>query len=126
MIAMTEPLLSPPEAMLSPTWRRLLDEALAELGSKQLVANRLGVSRPYVSRVMTGSIKSPPQSFIDRVTSRFEVVDCPHSCQQQPRGDCRVALESAPTHNPFRLALWQACQTCPHKPMPKPEKENAR
>lgn len=116
---MTEPQLTLLEAMQGPKWRRLLREALVELGSKQRVANRLGVSRPYVSRVMSGDIKQPAQAFIDRVTYRLEVVHCPHTYQQQPRGDCRVALQPAPTHNPFRLALWQACQTCTHKPEKK-------
>ncbi|WP_153159646.1 helix-turn-helix transcriptional regulator [Zoogloea sp. 1C4] len=111
------------ESIKGPTWRRLLREALAELGSKQRVADRLGVSRPYVSRVMSGDIDPPPQTFIDRVTYRLEVVQCPHTFQQQPRGDCRGALAPAPTHNPFRLALWQRCQTCEHKPA-HPEKES--
>lgn len=113
---MTEPQLTLLEAVQGPKWRRLLREALAELGSKQRVANRLGVSRPYVSRVMSGDIDPPPQAFVDRVIYRLEVVNCPHTYQQQPRGDCREALLPAPTHNPFRLALWQACQTCTHKP----------
>lgn len=113
---MREPELTLLESIKGSKWRRLLREALAELGSKQRVANRLGVSRPYVSRVMSGDIDPPPQAFIDRVIYRLEVVQCPHTFQQQPRGECRSALQSAPTHNPFRLALWQACQTCPHKP----------
>ncbi len=113
---MTEPQPTLLEVMQGPKWRRLLREALAELGSKQRIATRLGVSRPYVSRVMSGDIDPPPQAFVDRVIYRFEVVHCPHTYQQQPRGDCRGALQPAPTHNPFRLALWQACQTCTHKP----------
>lgn len=113
---MVEPEITLLEAVTGPKWRRLLREALAELGTKQRVADRLGVSRPYVSRVMGGDIYQPAQAFIDRVIDRLDVVTCPHTCRPQPRGECRGALGPAPTHNPFRLALWQACQTCTHKP----------
>jgi hypothetical protein len=118
---MTEPQLTLLEAMKGPKWRRLLIEALAELGSKQRIATRLGISRTYVSRVMTGSINPPPQAFVNRVIYRLEVVHCPHTLQQQPRDECRSALQPAPTHNPYRLALWQVCQSCTHKPESKKE-----
>ncbi len=113
---MTEPQLTLLEAVQGDKFQRLLREARTELGSKKRVADRLGISRTYVSRVMSGDIDPVPQAFIDRVINRLDVVTCPHTFQPQPRGDCCHALGPAPTHNPFRLALWQCCQTCPHKP----------
>lgn len=109
------------EAFKGPRWRRALTKALADLGSKQRIAYRLGLSRTYVSRVMSGDIDPVPQSFIDRVIDRLDVVECPHTFQQQARGECRFANSPAPTHNPFRLAHWQACQSCPQKPEIKKE-----
>lgn len=113
--------LTPTAAAKGPAWRRLLLEALAALGSKQRVADRLGISRPYVSRVMSGDIDPPASAFIDRVIERLEVVTCPHTSEEQPRMECHGALQPAPTHNPFRLVRWQACQRCPHKPTQEPK-----
>lgn len=104
------------EAAAANRWRTVLSNAVAELGTKQRVAERLGVSRPYVSRVISGDIDPVPQTFIDRVINRLDVVTCPHTFRSQVRHDCRHSLGPAPTHNPYRLALWQCCQKCPNKP----------
>lgn len=107
------------EAAAANRWRDVLTNAVADLGTKQRAAERLGVSRTYVSRVMSGDIYPVPQAFIDRVIAKLDVVTCPHSFQEQVRQNCLHALGPAPTHNPFRLALWQACQQCPHRPEKK-------
>ena len=99
---------------------RLLIGAVADAGKggKRAVATRLGVSRPYVSRVMNGDIDPMPERFITRVIDRLHVVaECPATLQPQPRSDCkRIALAAAPTHNPLSMRIWRSCQRCPHKP----------
>lgn len=105
-------------------WMRLLSDAIAaarDLGGKAEVARRLGVSRPYVSRVMNGDFDPVPQAFVDRVIDRLYVVArCPATTLPQPRAECRrVALGPAPTHNPLAMRIWKCCQTCPERPTEK-------
>lgn len=103
-------------------WRALLELEVAKAGEKgkARVAARLGFSRAYVSRVMNpegkSAMKAVPQSFIDRVISRFHVVDCPVRCVEVPYSDCAKANQPAPTHNPLAVMVWRKCQTCPNKP----------
>ncbi|MCB1908122.1 MAG: helix-turn-helix transcriptional regulator [Rhodocyclaceae bacterium] len=97
----------------------LLDTALAAPGaSKAALATRLGISRPYVSRVMNGDMNPIPETFIARVIDRLHVVaECPATTLAQPRSECkRLALGKAPTHNPLSMRIWRICQSCPHKP----------
>ena len=112
------------ESNAKPLWMSLLKTAVTAAGKagKQRVADRLGFSRPYVSRVMNpdgkSGIPNPPQSFIDRVIDRYHVVsECPATQREQPRIECRrLALGAAPMHNPLAMRIWKTCQTCPHKP----------
>lgn len=105
-----------------PDWRAVLAKALSESkeGTKAAVAKVLDVSRPYVSRVMSEgkSRYEPPPEFIAKVLDRFYMVAaCPHNGLPQPASECRsIAMASAPTHHPHRMALWKSCQRCPHKP----------
>lgn len=103
----------------APSWRRALDAAIAtDPAGKQGVAARLGVSRPYVSRVTTGHIPVAPQRFIDRVAAVYLQVDCPHLQRSLPPADCQAfaAREYA------RIAAadvphWRACRRCPSNPV---------
>ena len=103
-------------------WRALLDSAVSSNPKgKAGVAARLGVSRVYVSRVMSvgaSAFKQPPAAFIERVIDRlFSVSECPVTFQPRPRSEClRVGGGSAPTHNPIAMHHWSKCQSCPHKP----------
>lgn len=102
-------------------WRALLAAELARAPrGKAGVAERLGFSRVYVSRVMsTGSsaYADVPQKFIDRVISRFHVVSCPaRAGQEMPYADCAKGNGPAPTHNPLAMHIWRECQRCPNKP----------
>lgn len=97
----------------------LLDTALSAPGAtKAALAARLGISRPYVSRVMNGDMDPIPESFVARVIDRLHVVaQCPATTLAQPRSECRrLARGPAPTHNPLSMRIWRICQTCPHKP----------
>lgn len=99
-------------------WRDLLDATLAEPGAtKASVAARLGVSRPYVSRVISGDMDPVPKKFIARVEAILDSISCPYTGRDEPKSLCRDQVRAAPpTHNPFRLAHWHACQRCAHKP----------
>lgn len=102
-------------------WRTLLiSEVARDPRGKAGVSERLGVSRAYVSRVLsagTSGLADTPQKFITRVIDRFHVVDfCPATQQPQPRRECHKANGPAPTHNPQAMRVWRCCQTCQHKP----------
>lgn len=106
----------------TPDWRAILEQAVSEHPKgKAGVSVRLGVSRSYVSRVLssgTSAYEAPP-SFITKVIERlYMVAECPHTSQPQPFSECRaVSLSPPPTHNPSRMALWKSCQRCPNKPI---------
>lgn len=109
-------------AKTEPDWRAILEKAVAEHPKgKAGVSVRLGVSRPYVSRILSSgaSAYEAPGSFITKVIERlYMVAECPHTTQPQPFSECRaIAISPPPTHNPLRMALWKSCQRCPHKPV---------
>ncbi len=105
-----------------PDWRAILEKAVSDHPKgKAGVSVRLGVSRSYVSRVLShgASAYEAPDSFITKVIERlYMVTECPHTLQPQPFSECRaISLAPAPTHNPLRMALWKSCQRCPNKPV---------
>lgn len=104
-----------------PDWRAILvrEVALHPRG-KAGVAERLGVARSYVSRVMsTGSSAyvAVPRKFIARVFDIESDVDCPATGSRIARAECRKACGPAPTHNPLAMRIWRECQTCAIKPL---------
>ncbi len=89
------------------------------------VAARLGVSRGYVSQILsTGrSARAPSPEFVRRVLTRYHVVVCPaRGWQETPYADCIKANGPAPTHNPLAMRIWRECQRCPNRPA-KPARE---
>ena len=110
---------------------QLLAEAVAAAGKKgkAAVARRLGVSRCYVSRVL--SPNDPCKLSEDtarKVIDRFHVIpECPATLQPQPRSECsRISHGAAPTHNPLSMRIWRTCQTCEHAPAGASKKEEQR
>jgi len=101
-------------------WREILANAIAkDPRGKAGVADRMGVSRAYVSRATsTGSstLAEVPQRFIDRVLELEADIACPARGTCVPRGECHKANQPAPTHNPQAMRHWRECQTCQHKP----------
>lgn len=101
-------------------WRALLaTEVSSNPRGKAGVADRLGVTRGYVSQVMSeGSSKPAAVSpkFVKRVLGLLHVITCPATREEQPREACAKAIAAAPTHNPQAMRVWRCCQTCPHKP----------
>lgn len=112
------------EAAVTPAiadWRAILAREIdLHPRGKAGVAQRLGVSRSYVSRALsTGSSAYDivPQTFISRVLDLESDVDCPAAGSRVARAECRKSLGPAPTHNPLAMRIWRECQTCPLKPL---------
>lgn len=121
---------------VEPRWLALLKEAVAAAGGRgavTLTAQRMGVSRPYVARVLMtgeGRIKEPSKKFIDRVIETFGQgrVDCPHLGRDIATNQCQdfAALEwkviRGTGHD--KALHWHACQHCPQNPKKKPAPES--
>lgn len=105
----------------NPDWRAILAREVALHPRKKAgVAERLGVSRTYVSRATStgaSAFKDVPRDFIARVLDLEADVDCPASGGRVARAECRKANGPAPTHNPLAMRLWRECQRCPIKPI---------
>lgn len=105
-------------AAIPPDWRDVLErEISADPRGKLGLAERMGVSRVYVSRVATGHI--PPEQvsprFIARLYESLEAYICPHTGQTIAPSLCRQA--AARTYESLTFAevdQWRACQSCRH------------
>lgn len=103
-------------------WRAILQREIdLHPRGKAGVAERMGVSRAYVSRATSdgasGYAGDVPGDFIRRVLDLESDVDCPATGTRRPRAECRKANQPAPTHNPMAMHLWRECQRCPIKPL---------
>lgn len=102
------------------TWKdRLIAEVKADPRGKAGVAERLGVSRAYVSRALTdgaSAYRNVPEDFVRRVLGTYHIVVCPATNERRDRSECRSANGAAPTHNPLAMRIWRTCQQCQHKP----------
>ena len=98
-------------------WRVVLNDAItADPAGKKGVAERLGVSRPYVSRVTTGNLQHRvPAKFIARVSAVLMRVDCPYLQRPLAPADCRsYADRSYAQVSSFEVDHWRACRGCPN------------
>jgi len=104
-------------------WRRVLDEAIeADRQGKLGIALRLGVSRPYVSRVTTGHIPKASPRFVARVLALLQSVPCPFLGRELTTTECRGYAERAYERiGAPEVAHWRACQRCEHNPRRKLE-----
>lgn len=88
-------------------------------GGKASVAVRLGISRCYLSRVLSpNDTCEASEKLLGRIIDRFDVIpECPATGLPQPRHEClRLCRGKAPTHNPLSMRIWKIGQTCPNKP----------
>lgn len=112
-----------PETTVTPKtdWRAILAREIAgDPRGKAGVAERMGVSRTYVSRATSigaSAFHDVPDHFIRRVIDLESDVDCPSIGGRTSRAECRKANDPAPTHNPHAMRLWCDCQRCPLKPL---------
>jgi hypothetical protein len=128
---MIDPLDNATQALpdVEPRWMALLKAAIASTegrGGVSKAASAMGVSRPYVARVlMTGEnrIKVPSQAFIKRVIAAFGQgrVDCPHLAHDISLSECQsfACREWKVIHGsgPEKVLHWRACQSCPQNPV---------
>lgn len=100
-------------------WRRVLDDAIAaETSGKLGVALRLGVSRPYVSRVTTGHIPQASPRFVARVMALLAQVHCPYLGRMLSPDECRgYASREYERIGAIDVPHWRACQRCEHNPL---------
>lgn len=100
-------------------WRRILGQAIAaDPSGKEGVAQRLGVSRCYVSRVWTGHIPAPSAKFVTRVVALLAQVECPHLGRMLAPEACRAYAERG--YERIRapdVPHWRACRNCEHNPL---------
>lgn len=94
-----------------------LVRAAVEASSINAVAAEIDYSRPAVSRYLSGDYPSlgPIEAAI---VSRYDRRHCPHIDEEVAPEYCiRRALAPQPFGGNARLAHWQACQRCEHKPI---------
>jgi hypothetical protein len=98
-------------------WWQLLDAQLAHTTAAD-VARTMGVSRPYIARVRSGSISTPSPLFVSRVLAAFDRVQCPHLQHALKPTECAAFATRAygAVTGPDQLKHWRTCQKCPHHP----------
>lgn len=108
----------------TPDWRRVLADAIATdpLGRKG-VADKIGVSRVYVSRVAGGHIDPVSPRFIARLLGWYERIACPHLRSEITPAQCRSHAQRPykALEGPAEVEHWRACQRCTAKAPPMPE-----
>lgn len=118
VLAMDQAPAAVPPAPPAQGWRQALDAAIAaDPKGKQGVADRLGVSRPYVSRICSGDIPVASPLFVQRVIDAYMQVNCPHLGRCLPPGQCRsYAQRSYAQITTAEVPHWRACRRCEHNP----------
>lgn len=103
-----------------PEWLILLRQQQANGKSVAQIAREIGVPRPSVSMLLSGTY---PARSLDLVTRKHgaavirlyrDQVLCPHLRRGLTPSECQ-AFARAPmsTSNPDKLQHWRACQRCP-------------
>jgi hypothetical protein len=98
-------------------WLAILKAAIAaEPRGISGVAQRLGYSRPAVSRVLAGSYGNT-ERLAAAVLATFARIDCPHLGASLAPDECRAyATRSYSAISAADVPHWRACKKCPHKP----------
>lgn len=106
-------------------WFSLLEMAVdAHPRSRAGVADEIGLSRPAISQVMTGSYGVSPErpegSSVDKIAraviDHYDHPDCPLVGRVITRPLCRKTALRVQPRGGDALARWNTCQTCAHKP----------
>ncbi len=98
-------------------WMTLLTKAVeADPRGRAGVADHLGLSRPAISQVLSGTYPASTEHIAQRVMDHYDRPDCPLVGREIDRPLCRkTALRERPRGGDA-LARWTTCQTCSHKP----------
>jgi hypothetical protein len=113
--------LHEPQPATVPEWFATLSrEAEQHPRGKAGVAERLGVTRPYVARVLTKNIPMASVSprFVERVVDSYGGWSCPHTGAHISARACRSCASR--TYEALSFAevdQWRACQGCAHNPL---------
>lgn len=88
-----------------------------ERSDNAAVAQKLGYTRAAVSCVRRGVYAGNPDKLLTKALEVYDLIDCPHTRRGITPDDCRAAwdMPRAPSHNPLKMELWRACQSCAHK-----------
>jgi len=99
-------------------WRALLDQAIAEDPRGITgVAERIGYSRPAVSRVLAGCYPNPGKVGA-AVLAAYNLVACPHLQRGIKPDDCRAyAAMRYQAIAAAQVEHWRACRKCPLNPL---------
>lgn len=80
------------------------------------VAERLGYSRPAISRVLSGSYRSP-EKIAARVLSIYALIDCPYLRASLAHHECHgYATRKYSAITAAEVPHWRACKRCQHNP----------
>ncbi|MCJ8142934.1 helix-turn-helix transcriptional regulator [Ancylobacter sp. A5.8] len=96
----------------------LLREALERYGTRDAVAEQLGVSRTAVSQALNGRYPADVRRLAAKIVERFaDHIACPHLAREIRSAEC-VELRERPLTPTSREAVkqWQACRACPLNP----------
>jgi len=86
-------------------------------GGFAAVAERCGLKRSAVSMFVRRKYPAGESGVARDVLAALDGFTCPYLNAHITQDACRaVALAEPPTHNPLKLAHWQACRQCPGKP----------
>lgn len=98
-------------------WLPLLHQAVAaDPRGITGVAERLGYSRPAVSRVLAGTYGDPAR-LAAKVLATYARIDCPHLQTSLPSNECAAyAGRSYGAITAADVPHWRACRKCPHNP----------
>lgn len=106
----------------TPDWLALLRQAVADdARGKTGVAERLGYSRPAISRVLAGTY-GDTRHLRAAVLATYARIDCPYLARSLAPDECaNYAGRSYSAIAAADVPHWRACRRCPHKPAQKPE-----
>ena len=78
------------------------------------VAQRLGYSRPAISRVLSGTY-GDTSKIADAVMGELVSIECPYLGTAITAAQCRgYASRSYPAITALEVPHWRACRRCPH------------
>lgn len=84
------------------------------------VAERIGYSRPAVSRVLAGTYGDPTR-LAAKVLATYARIDCPHLQTSLAHDECGTyAARSYGAITAADVPHWRACRKCPNNPNKTP------
>ena len=98
-------------------WRAQLEAAVArEPRGIAGMAERMCISRTYISLVLSGKISPVSPRFIARVRACVDTVECPHLQRTLSSPQCSAyAARPYVVITAAEVPHWRACQKCPLK-----------